>query len=172
MFSALKERLQTLADNHRGFRDEVRKLADLSPEEATYVANDLRRMVLALPDMLAQIRAWSEDPGLPWDFRRLYGYALIYVGNTEDFFPERDKGLIGYLDDAYLAGSILERAIHEANVRPHWNNALLAERIPGWLSTTQWLLPQVTSRIDRIVLEWRDGDWRHLLDHPAAQRIA
>lgn len=171
MFSALNNRLRMLADDQRGsFHGEVRKL--VGHREAVRVADDLRRMVLALPDMLAQIKTWSLDPGLPWDFRRLYGFVLVYVGDVEDFLPEREKGLFGYVDDAYLAGRILARAMDEVKVRPHRGNVTLAASIPGWLSTAKRLLPNETARIDRIVLGWRDGAGDNIQIHARIKQIA
>ena len=54
-----------------------------------------------MPDMIAQVKSWSNDFRIPSKEKKLHGFMLTYLYHPVDFLPESGKGLMGYLDDAY-----------------------------------------------------------------------
>ncbi|MBK7575220.1 MAG: hypothetical protein IPI26_08195 [Elusimicrobia bacterium] len=51
-------------------------IARVGPREAVRVEAPLRKMILALPDMLAQIGQWSRELPVPPALRRVHTLAL------------------------------------------------------------------------------------------------
>ena len=143
------------------FTSDIRRR--VGAREAAMYADPLRKMVLAMPEMLGHIRQWTEEPGEEGQLGRLHAFALAYMYNPTDFLPEKTHGLFGYVDDAYLVAGVYERTMHQvdwAGVKPYVDHPVLAQAVPGWLETTRRLLPEVTSRIDMILdnlMEDRDA---------------
>src|SRR5690349_2313879 len=101
MLKALREQLKLLAANPKNhYTSIIRRLA--GPREAVHYEQPLRRMILAMPDMIILLRNWTDESGLPARVRRLRGFVMEYLYNPNDFLSVRSSGLFEYLDDAYL----------------------------------------------------------------------
>jgi uncharacterized membrane protein YkvA (DUF1232 family) len=156
VLNAFKEKLARLADDPNDpFRSAV--IARVGPREAVRVEAPLRKMILALPDMLAQIGQWSRELPVPPALRRVHTLALAYLMNPVDFLPEKAHGLFGYLDDAFLVASVFNRTLEEvgpAGLRPLTDNVALASAVPGWVETTRAFHAEMSEKVE-ILLEGR-----------------
>src|SRR5262245_48291494 len=113
---AFRKQLTALSlDPKDSFAQQIRMLAG-SHEAALYEA-PLRQMILAMPEMVLQIRQGLLDTAQPWRIRRLHNFVLAYLYNPTDLLPEKTEGLFGYLDDAYLVALVYETAMRERLVR-------------------------------------------------------
>ena len=61
--------------------------------------------------MIAQLQSWGNDSRIPSNEKKLHGFMSTYLYHPVDFLPESGGGLFGYLDDAYLVGSIYYRTM-------------------------------------------------------------
>jgi uncharacterized membrane protein YkvA (DUF1232 family) len=114
----------------------------------------LKDFILVIPDMISQLRIGfdvaKDNPAL----RRLHGFMMTYLYHPLDFVPDDDKGLFGYLDDAYFIGNIYHRMmLHlEAQKQQALSGAnAFEQRIRPWLRLTRKVLPQEAARIDRML---------------------
>ena len=159
MLHALKTQLTTLAADPRDpFAANIRQRVGAT--EAVHYTKPLRNMILVMPELIAQVRAWMDQPAMPTRLKRLHGFLLSYLYHPKDFLPEGSNGLFGYLDDAYLAGSIYIRTMHQLDhqrrrVLPNLKD--LAEQMATWLALTKQVLPAETQRIEQLLDEVIDG---------------
>lgn len=155
MLNALQKQLKLLAaDPNDPFSGSIRKL--VGPREAVMYEQPLRAMILAMPAMIWQIRAWVAESNISPSLSRLHGFAMAYLYSPEDFLPESSMGLFGYLDDAYLVARVYHRTLLEPD-------SFGAGRFPGseslprdthdWIRLARQILPKETSAIDKMLEE-------------------
>ncbi|HMX43220.1 MAG TPA: YkvA family protein [Elusimicrobiota bacterium] len=165
MLKAFQEKLTRLANDPQDpFRQRVTER--VGPLEAPRTEAPLRRMILAMPDMLGQIASWSRELGMPQPLKRAQVFALAYIVNPEDFLPEGASGLYGYLDDAYIVAATYYRTMQEvgpAGLRPLTDNVSLALAVPEWVEALRRYWPELAERIDDLL------DTH--LDRPDARRM-
>lgn len=168
MLQALKSQLTQLAEDPRDpFSEQIRRR--IGPKEAVHYTKDLRSLILVMPELIAQIRAWLEEPAMPPAVKRLHGFLLTYLYHPADFLPEGSTGLFGYLDDAYFVGSAylrtMEQMDHAARrTLPNLND--LRPQVSKWLEQARQLLPEETGRIERMlneILQGKTKEFRELL---------
>jgi uncharacterized membrane protein YkvA (DUF1232 family) len=153
MLNALKDRIEALhQDPNDPFTAEIRRIVGLS--EATHTEPHLRQMILHLPDMIRQIHRWAQAPDVSPEVRKLHAFALAYLFNPTDFLPEKHLGFFGYLDDAYLVGSVYQTTMYSdawMELKPMVDDVSLTIRVPDWLALTRRVIPRVTERIDKFL---------------------
>jgi uncharacterized membrane protein YkvA (DUF1232 family) len=155
MLVSLKNHLKTLSkDSQSKFRAQIAERAGRS--HVRRLAGPLQNFALVLPEMLAQVQVWSNDPRLPSEFRRMHGYVLTYLYHPEDLVNEEKHGLFGYLDDAYLAGVVyrltwLKMSVLNSVLLP--TSGSLAEQLDGWLDAAREVLPEETRRLNAVVIQ-------------------
>ncbi len=159
MLRALKNQLTESAN-----QDRARFLAFVSErvqgDGAAALADSLRNFILTMPEMIAQVRAWTNEPAVPSPVKGLQGFLLTYLYHPYDFVPDETLGLRGYLDDAYVVGWVYKRTMesldHEAR-RALAGAENIEREIANWLSGTRRVLPQETRLIDGMLSELLDG---------------
>ena len=168
MLQALKNQLKTLAEDPRDpFAANIRKR--VGTVEAVHYTKPLRSLILVMPELIAQIRAWMEQPALPPRLKRLHGFLLSYLYHPTDFLPEDSVGLFGYLDDAYLVGSVYTRTMQQLDHRTRRtlpNLADLSGQMATWLDLARRFLPTETQQIDHLldeIVAGRSEAFRHLM---------
>lgn len=168
MLNALKNQLKLMASDPKDpYTATIREL--VGAREAVRYEGPLRRMILAMPSMIAQIRAWFSESQLPSSSRRLHGFAMAYLYSPDDFLPVHRLGLFGYLDDAYLVARVYHLSMSESDstgLRPFPEDEKLSREVPQWLDLARGLLPEETAAMDRMLDEAahkRDGDFAVLL---------
>ncbi len=160
MLRALGERLRALAlDPRNHFSSAIRRL--MGPREAVRYGQPLRRMILAMPAMITQLRRWSDGSGRPPRVLRMQRFALAYLYDPIDFFRASSSGLFRYLDDAYLLARIYHLTLRERDAsgrKNHGDDPAISKAVPEWIDLARRLLPRETSRIDELLDEAARGD--------------
>jgi len=167
MLKALRNQLKLMAvDPNDPFTSTIRKL--VGAREAVRYEGPLRRMILAMPCMITQIRGWFSDSQSPAASRRLHGFAMVYLYSPKDLLPEHRLGLFGYLDDAYLVAKVYHRSLSapgSTGLTPFPEDEKLSQEVPQWIGLANQFLPEVTAAIDRMLdeAEKSSGDFLELL---------
>ena len=159
MLKALKNQLVLLAGQEQErFVNEVERRCH--PQKSADTAAALRELIVAMPDLIAQIRAWSADPRVPKHQKQLQGFLLTYLYHPTDFLPESNWGLFGYLDDAYLVGRIYLDTLRTMSDSPSSlpNVKELEAVVPRWLENARQVIPAEAAKIDLLLNELRAGD--------------
>lgn len=174
MLNALHAQLKLLAaDPADPFVIIIRRLA--GPRDPAGYEQPLRALILAMPAMTGQIRAWLTESELASPIGRLHGFAMSYLYSPEDFLPESSMGFFGYLDDAYLIARVYHRTVLEADF---FGNRRFAESeaLPGdvhnWIKLARELIPAETAAIDRMLEEVflkRYGNYSDLISRAAKE---
>lgn len=133
-----------------------RRAAQSGPSEVgSFVPNmltdQLARLILLMPEMLEQIRVWGEQPEIPTVVRRIYSILSSYIHDPDDLCHDSENGLLGYLDDAYLAAKAYGYCvvlIGFGDERVDSRVRYIGDRIPGWIEAVQRALPLETSKLD------------------------
>ena len=159
MLKALKNQLVLLAEQEQErFVGEIERRCH--PQNAAETAAALRELIVAMPDLIAQIRAWAGDPRIPRHEKQLQGFLLTYLYHPTDFLPESNWGLFGYLDDAYLVGRIyvdtLRTMSDSAASLPDVGK--FAAAVPPWLESARRVIPAEAAKIDLLLSELRAGN--------------
>jgi uncharacterized membrane protein YkvA (DUF1232 family) len=159
MLNALKHQLLELAKDSSGsFAMEIEKR--VGTDKAPRFISEMRNFILVAPEMIAQIRAWSDDPNIPSKLKNLHGFLLTYLYHPKDFLNYETYGLLGYLDDTYFAGRIYEETMNGTNYSARRylpNQQDLGKYIHSWLEQTREIIPKETSEIDKMMDELLQG---------------
>ncbi|MCM2268298.1 MAG: YkvA family protein [Elusimicrobiales bacterium] len=168
MLQQLQSRLNALAgDPSDPFTGSIRAL--VGPREAVLYERPMRELILAMPAMTRQIRAWITGGNFQPGITRLHGFAMSYLYSPEDLLPETSLGLFGYLDDAYLLARVYHRTLLEADCLA--GGCLPADApkpgiVNDWLLLAKQLLPRETAALDKMLDEvfmTRTGNYAELL---------
>lgn len=158
MLIAFKQQLKQLAKNQNEFFEHVQ--ARVGHEKAGRYVEPLKNLVLVMPEMIAQVQSWSNDSRIPSMEKKLHGFMLTYLYHPVDFLPESGKGLFGYLDDAYLVGSIYSRTMrlmdHDTR-RTLPNLGPLVTYVEEWLTSARDVIPAECQKIDGLLDELVHG---------------
>lgn len=172
MLNALQKQLKLMAaDPGDPFTGIIRKL--VGPREAVRYEQPSRALILAMPAMVGQIRAWSYESKLPSTLKRLHSFIMAYLYSPEDFLPESSLGFFGYLDDAYLVARVYHRTVLESDafgLKRFVADETLSSNVQDWLKAVKGLLPEETAAMDRMLEEAelkQDGNFSGLLSRAA-----
>lgn len=173
MHQQLQTRLNILAgDPSDPFRGTIRAL--VGPREAVLYERPMRELILAMPALTAQIRAWVSGGRFQPGITRLHGFTIAYLYSPEDLLPETTLGLFGYIDDAYLAARVYHRTRLEADSLAAGSlpaDAPQPASVDNWIRLAKQLLPRETAALDKMLEEvfmTRGGNYSALLARAAA----
>ena len=171
MLRALKQHLVRLSEEQKDrFQAIITK--KVGARQAKVLAGLLKNFILVLPEMIAQVRVWSDEQDLPKQIHYLNGNLLTYLYHPADFLHDEGYGLFGYLDDAYLVGSIYYttlQAIGPEKRRLQPNQADISAQIEAWLEATRRVIPKETAMIEKMKRDLSSGNLdilRELLEKP------
>lgn len=164
MLNALKKQLLQLSnEKERLFLGALKKR--VGSRQAMIDAGPLRNFILVMPEMIAQLRAWSEDENIPRHVRSLQGHLLTYLYHPVDFLHDKGYGLFGYLDDAYFVGCIYQASQNcakDKQLKYLANHQDLSHQIPDWIATVRRVLPKETAQIHKLITELSGGNIKSL----------
>lgn len=153
MLNAFRSQLRSMAaDPADPFNSIVRKI--VGARSSARMADHLRRFVLTVPDLAAQIRHWSDKPGWQPGTAKLHGFVLGYLYSPVDFIPEHSMGLFGYLDDAYMLASVYQRTLLDpvaSSLASRSEHPELMKAVPEWLETVRELLPNEAIKMEKLL---------------------
>jgi len=156
MLKALADQLRTLArEDERGFRESVEKhLGGKATEEQLKA---VKEFIFLLPPVLQQLSNYWNEKSLPSEVKRLSSHIITYICDPEDYFPEEEHGLFGYLDDAYLVVSAFLR-IQDSYLK-NWQDKSamelkLVERARELIVVPEIVIPEEAKRIEALLDAW------------------
>jgi uncharacterized membrane protein YkvA (DUF1232 family) len=158
MLMAFKQQLKHLAKNREEFMEHIQ--SRVGHKKAGDFVEPLRNLAVVMPEMIAQVQSWSNDTRIPSKEKKLHGFMLTYLYHPVDFLPESGRGLFGYLDDAYLVGSIYSRTMRlmDFDTRKTLPNlGPLATSVDDWLKAAREVLPSECQKIDSLLEELVQG---------------
>lgn len=117
-------------------------------DQAHWVEQNLRNMIIMMPELMERVRRQSASPDMPRGTRRLYAYLLGYLYEPRDLIPEDGNGFFGYVDDAYLVAAAYDRTMAATEDRT---------QVRAWLEAARWVMPEETAQLDRIIGELVNG---------------
>jgi hypothetical protein len=153
MENELKERFKVIAEKD-GSNFDMRVKSILQMEGAEADADSLRNFILMIPDFIRQIRVWMNDPQVLGKYKELHGFFLTYLYHEDDFLPDTNGGLFGYLDDAYMIGRVYEMTMRGQGFASRVSiidSKTVKKDVPRWLKITQRVIPGETEKIDRMI---------------------
>jgi uncharacterized membrane protein YkvA (DUF1232 family) len=153
MLNAFDNQLRFLAQNYfNRFKDDVRERV------GGHVTDDqisiLKEFIFLLPITLKQLSIYWNRKDTPAEAKRVCGFIITYIYQPRDLLPEGKHDLFGYLDDAYLVVQSYLR-IHDRFLTD-WHqlpteDLEITERARRLITAPQLLIPDVTSKIDKMV---------------------
>ncbi len=165
MIHAFKDSLKRLvADPEDRFHTHVR--ARIGKKATDHFEGKVKEFILRMPSVVSRIgRMISlEKEGSVVD--RLAKYLLIYLYDPMDFLPEKNKGLFGYLDDAYFVAIVYIMILEKTD--PSLGSSE-DEQTKKWIYTSlesvRYLIPEESRKIDKTV---SDIVTNQVLNYPAA----
>ena len=157
----------------RAFKEQLKYLSQVSDEvvikkinihshreDGVSLVKPVRNLILVMPDLIEQIRAWSNDSDIPVEEKKLNGFVLTYLYHPVDFLPEAEYGFFGYLDDAYMVGKIFARMTARLQVKQvkMTDNILdISRNINDWLEKVRQVIPEEVKKIDALIDDLSQG---------------
>lgn len=80
----------------------------------------LKNLICLMPQLLSRVMGYCEYKEVPPTIKKSIGFILTYLYHPQDFLPEDNQKLFGYLDDAYCVALVYERILRnlqKANVK-------------------------------------------------------
>ncbi|MDX1918667.1 MAG: hypothetical protein SFT81_05960 [Candidatus Caenarcaniphilales bacterium] len=147
----------------KAFKNELINLSETSSEslikrikkqvpyqEVDHYLKELTNFIHCIPDLLVEVQASYAEPNTPPVLKNLLGYLLTYFYHPQDLIDDEEKGLLGYLDDAYLIGIVYSRL--PINHNSNFSN------LQEWLNLTKIVIPSVTKQLDQVLEELLKGN--------------
>lgn len=139
-----------LADPDDLFHIHVR--ARIGKKATDVYERKVKEFILYMPSVVSRIDRLVLREREGSDAHRLAKYLLIYLYDPEDFLPEKDNGLFGYLDDAYFVAIvylvILEKTPTALRTR---EDEKMKEWIFEHLSSVRYLIPDESAKIEKTI---------------------
>ncbi len=107
---------------YKYFRAQISKDAEKTLGKYGKIAVDI---LLTGPDLFIFLFTVYRDPEVPLDFKAALASVLLYWAVPIDFFSELFAGVLGYVDDIFLAAFVLNKIIE------HLDEEKLVKYWPG-----------------------------------------
>lgn len=159
MLKALQKELRELADvSIEKLRDEItKKFNSRATDEQVQAIKDF---IFLMPPALKILSMYWSDKKTPAKTKKLAGLILTYVYHPNDYINDKEYGLFGYLDDAYLVVSSFLK-IQDMYIR-NWDDKSelerdIIQRSKRLINAPQIVIPKISERIDSTIDDWLDG---------------
>lgn len=159
MINALNDLIKALAqDPNDAFHIHVRKR--LGKKGSEVMEERIRQYILTLPFIINRIHYYWSRPEVPSEIKKLSGYLLTYLYNPHDFLSEEEKGLFGFLDDAYLTFLIYDEIMEELQkkgfaISP--DDVHAQEKVMGFRDNVQQIIPAECEKIREMLDNIKSG---------------
>jgi hypothetical protein len=137
------------------FKDQL--VAKVGAKQAEQIFSQLVYIIENMPAMSAELENFWEPKDLSARERERLSLYLAYLAAEDDLFSEKEYGMLGLLDDAYLLATLYltgpgSEKDNYQTTRVHQARALICE-----------VLPEVTRNLDKIVYNIQHhNDWEAL----------
>ena len=160
MLKALADQLRNLADTTGDqFEEAIRKRLDGKTTEEQ--VSKLKEFIFLLPPTLKQLDGYWNEKSTPTKAKEISRLIISYILQPDDFLPEGNIGLFGYLDDAYVVVSAFLR-IQDLYLRD-WQDKTneereLAERARDLIVAPRIVIPDEVAKIDKMIDSFMSGE--------------
>lgn len=159
MLSTLKDQLKQMADDPQdAFHAHIRRR--VGKKATALLEKRLRHLILLMPGMVSRIYdAWSRIR-TPAKSKNLGGFLLSYMYHPQDFLSEKEHGLFGYLDDAYLVALVYERVykdLNHAGIRLDVSDEKLLENLVSFKKAARIVIAKESTKIENMLQEVERG---------------
>lgn len=160
MLNAFREQLKNLSEDPRDpFHLKVRKR--VGKRATLLLEKRLRQLIVITPDMIQRVYLlWKQFPE-DAPARRVSGYLLTYLYHPQDFLPEDQHGLFGYLDDAYFAALVYEyvlEAVEGTGYNPTALDKRFVKDIANMKASARLVIPDEAKKIEAMFSEIQKSD--------------
>ena len=160
MLNAFKAQLKGLSEDPRDpFHLKVRKR--VGKRATLLLEKRLRQLILITPEVIQRVYLlWKQFP-IDAPARRVSGYLLTYLYHPQDFLPEDQHGLFGYLDDAYFSALVYEYvlgAVEGTGYRPTALDKLFVKDISNMKASAKLVIPIEAEKIEAMFNEIQKTD--------------
>jgi uncharacterized membrane protein YkvA (DUF1232 family) len=76
-------------------------------KEVERCTQDVRDLILSMPNISEKIHSWLKNPSIPSDVKRLMFDLTGYLHHPLDVIPHR-QNIFAYLEDAYMTGYVFK----------------------------------------------------------------
>ncbi len=160
MLKSLADELRNLADTAGDqFEEAIRKRLDGKTTEEQ--VSKLKEFIFLLPPALKQLNGYWNEKSTPAKAKEISGLIIAYIMQPDDFLPEKNLGLFGYLDDAYVVVSAFLR-IQDLYLRD-WQDKTdeereLAQRARDLMVAPKIVIPDEVTKIDKMIDSFMNGE--------------
>lgn len=159
MIRSFKKQLNQIADRDRGgFASALRSRSATALRDEEVAA--LRSLVMTMPELLDYSWNLAVSPATPSGVKALTSFAMTYLYHPRDLLPENELGLLGYLDDAYVVASAVQRSAgHSQSTPRRWSLDMdeILQQAPRWLEIARKALPKETRKLDQMLDDLENG---------------
>lgn len=156
MLKALADQLRNLAtEDEAGFRECIKRRLGGGPTDEQVKA--VKEFIFLLPPVLQQLSDYWKDEACPSQAKKLSARIITYIYSPDDYLPEEEHGLFGYLDDAYLVVSAFLR-IQDTFLK-NWQDKSsqelkLVERARELILVPELVIPEEAKAITAMLDSW------------------
>ncbi len=112
----------------------------------------LKEFILGMPAAIARIDKIMLDEPHDSQAQQLAKYALLYLYDPVDFLPEQDRGLFGYIDDAYFVAVVYLRIIERTcAAKPSQADQVVKQWVFQSLESVRRVIPEECRKIEKTV---------------------
>ncbi|MBD3170574.1 MAG: hypothetical protein GF307_13905 [candidate division Zixibacteria bacterium] len=160
MLKALHDQLRELSKT-----DEV-KFAEAIKKRQGGKATDeqiskVKEFIFLMPPALEILSDYWQDKSVPSGVKGIARHIISYIFHPDDFLPEDEAGMFGYLDDAYLTVSAF-LLIQESYLRDWQDKSKkeleLLERARQLVNIPRVLIPEEAQKIEELLNSWVEED--------------
>jgi len=161
MLRAFKEHLKEMSKNPKDkFHLQVRKR--VGKRATAILEKRLRLLILLMPDIVSRIYGLWRQQKAPSEVKKLGGFPLTYLYQTKDFLSAHERGLFGYLDDAYFTALVYEKVVED--LRQEAPSIMTSddkknyEKIKEFKRDAKIIIPKEALKIERMLEEIIKGE--------------
>jgi len=159
MLRALQNHLRDLAEDKTGkLKSEIEaRWGDEVTEDQVHA---IKEFIFLLPPSLKVLSQYWSDKKTPAKLKNLAGLIITYVYHPHDLISDKEHGLFGYIDDAYLVVASFLR-IQDMYIRDWADKSELErdliERAKELINVPKLIIPDEATEIDDSITRCLDG---------------
>ena len=167
MLTALQNHLRALAGESNGrLKKEIEsRWGDKVTEEQVH---KIKEFIFLMPPALKVLSKYWSEKTTPHEAKHLAGLIITYVYHPHDLISDKEHGLFGYIDDAYLVVSsflrINDMYLHNWDEKSDMERDL-AKRAKELIEVPRLLIPEETKKIDETIESWQNGNPEEIFNH-------
>lgn len=155
----MKEQLKYLAkDEDQKFH---KKLRDTVGKRATEILESrLKQIIVLMPDLVDKVYRYWQSEKAPTQTKKLGSYLLTYMYLPNNYIPQKEWGLFGYLDDAYFVAKIFTTVIDDLQyqgVKIRSEEQSLYDEVKLLKQNIRIVIPGEALKIDEMIRELSQG---------------